>query len=40
MTSRAFVIKAHVRDPRAKAFAFRGQKTMYGGKGIAKGDVV
>lgn len=36
----AFAIKAEVRDPRAKAFAFVAQKTMYGGKRIAKGDTV
>jgi len=35
-----FAIKAEVSDPRAKAFAFSAQKTMYGGKHIAKGDVV
>ena len=36
----AFAIKAEVRDPRAKTFAFAAQKTMYGGKHIAKGDTV
>jgi hypothetical protein len=36
----AFAIKAEIRDPRAKTFAFPGQKTMYGGKLIAAGDVV
>jgi hypothetical protein len=35
-----FAIKAEVVDPRAKTFAFRAQKTMYGGKRIAKGDVI
>ena len=35
-----FVIKAAVRDPRAKRFAFSAQKTMYGGKGIAKNDTI
>jgi hypothetical protein len=35
-----FAIKAEVRDPRAKTFAFVAQKTMYGGKRIAKGDTV
>jgi hypothetical protein len=35
-----FAIKAEVRDPRAKSFAFRAQKTMYGGKHIAEGDRV
>jgi hypothetical protein len=36
----AFVIKAEVSDPRAKIFTFTAQKTMYGGKHIAKGDTV
>ena len=36
----AFVIKAEVRDPQAKTFVFAAQKTMYGGKHIAKGDTV
>jgi hypothetical protein len=36
----AFAIKAEIRDPRAKAFAFAAQKTMYGGKHIAKGDTI
>ncbi|HXW74022.1 MAG TPA: hypothetical protein VEK10_04330 [Steroidobacteraceae bacterium] len=36
----AFAIKAEVRDPRAKTFAFAAQKTMYGGKLIASGDTV
>ena len=36
----AFAIKAEVRDPRAKTFAFIAQKTMYGGKQIAEGDTV
>lgn len=35
-----FAIKAAVRDPGAKTFAFRAQKTMYGGKHIATGDTV
>jgi hypothetical protein len=35
-----FAIKAEVNDPRAAAFAFNAQKTMYGGKKIAKGDTV
>lgn len=35
-----FVIKAEVRDPHAGTFAFRDQKTMYGGKRIAEGDTV
>jgi hypothetical protein len=36
----AFAIKAEVRDPRARTFAFAAQKTMYGGKHIAEGDTV
>ena len=36
----AFAIKAEVRDLRAKTFAFTAQKTMYGGKHIAKGDTI
>jgi hypothetical protein len=36
----AFVIKAEVRESRAKTFSFKEQKTMYGGKDIAKGDEV
>ena len=36
----AFAIKAEVRDLRAKTFVFTAQKTMYGGKQIAKGDTV
>src|SRR5258708_38289288 len=36
----AFAIKAEVRDPRAKTFAFIAHKTMYGGKLIAEGDTV
>jgi hypothetical protein len=35
-----FVIKVEVSDPRARTFAFNAQKTMYGGKGIAKGNVI
>jgi len=36
----AFAIKAEVTDPQAKTFAFPAQKTMYGGKLIAPGDVI
>jgi len=36
----AFAIKAKVDDPQAKSFAFKAQKTMYGGKLIAEGDAV
>jgi len=35
-----FAIKAEVSDPRAKTFGFSAQKTMYGGKHIAKGDTI
>jgi hypothetical protein len=35
-----FAIKAEVSDPEAKTFAFGAQKTMYGGKHIAKGDTI
>ena len=35
-----FVIKAEVSDPWAETFAFSAQKTMYGGKHIAKGDTI
>ena len=35
-----FAIKAEVSDPRAERFAFSAQKTMYGGKQIAKGDTI
>ena len=35
-----FAIKAAIGDPRAKTFAFTGQKTMYGGRRIARGDPI
>ena len=35
-----FAIKAQVSDPSAEKFAFSAQKTMYGGKQIAKGDTI
>jgi hypothetical protein len=35
-----FAIKVEVNDPRADAFALSAQKTMYGGKRIAKGDTI
>jgi hypothetical protein len=35
-----FAIKVEINEPRAEAFAFSEQKTMYGGKRIAKGDPV
>lgn len=37
---RAFAIKAEVGNARAKSFAFVAQKTMYGGKAIAKADTI
>jgi len=36
----AFAIKAEVSDPLAKVFVFSSQKTMYGGKRIARGDLI
>jgi hypothetical protein len=38
--SMIFAIKVEVRGPGAKALAFSAQKTMYGGKRIAKGDTI
>ena len=35
-----FAIKAEIKDLRAGAFAFSEQKTMYGGKQIARGDMI
>jgi hypothetical protein len=35
-----FGIKVEVHDPRARTFVFSAQKTMYGGKHIAEGDIV
>ena len=35
-----YAIKTEIRDPEAGAWEFRQQKTMYGGKLIAVGDVV
>lgn len=35
-----FAIKAAVSDLRARTFAFTAQKTMYGGKHIATGDII
>jgi len=35
-----FAIKAEVSDPRPETFAFSAQKTMYGGKRIARGDAI
>ena len=36
----AYAVKAEIREPPAETFVFAAQKTMYGGKGIAEGDVV
>ena len=38
--SMAFAIKAQVNESQAKTFTFTAQKTMYGGKHIAKGDTI
>ena len=35
-----FAIKAEISNSQAKTFVFNAQKTMYGGKHIAKGDTV
>ncbi|KQW45483.1 MULTISPECIES: hypothetical protein [unclassified Roseateles] len=35
-----FAIKAEIADPAAERFEFIAQKTMYGGKRIAVGDVI
>jgi hypothetical protein len=35
-----YAIKADVGDPRAETFTFSAQKTMYGGRNIAKGDTI
>ena len=36
----AFAIKAEVRNPRARTFAFVAQRTMYSGKHVAAGDTI
>ncbi|HTJ56518.1 MAG TPA: hypothetical protein VL418_02990, partial [Devosiaceae bacterium] len=36
----AFAIKAAIGDSEAKTFEFTAQKTMYGGKHIAAGDMI
>jgi hypothetical protein len=38
--TKAFAIKAAIRNPRATIFTFAAQKTMYGGKHIAAGDTI
>jgi hypothetical protein len=35
-----FAIKTEIGAPQAKTFVFREQKTMYGGKQIARGDTI
>ena len=35
-----YAIKAAIRQPHAKSFEFKAQKTMYGGRRIAAGDTV
>jgi len=35
-----FAMKAAVSDLRARTFAFTAQKTMYGGKHVARGDII
>jgi hypothetical protein len=35
-----YLAKAEICDPRSQEFCLAAQKTMYGGKRIAKGDVV
>jgi hypothetical protein len=35
-----YAIKTEISDPKAKSWKFPLQKTMYGGKRIAKGDVI
>jgi hypothetical protein len=35
-----YAIKAEVTEPNASSWSFTAQKTMYGGKRIAKGDVI
>ncbi|MBV8037579.1 hypothetical protein [Roseateles sp.] len=36
----AYAIKAEIRDAQAQHFTFAAQKTMYGGRHIAPGDIV
>ena len=40
MKAPAYAIKAGVSDLSASEYAFRAQKTMYGGKHVAEGDVI
>ena len=36
----AYVIKTEIAEPQQSAFSFTAQKTMYGGRNIAKGDAL
>lgn len=38
--ARMFAIKTEVYDPYAETFTFNAQKTMYGGKHVAEGDMI
>ena len=38
--SMTFAIKVEISDPGVETFEFREQKTMYGGRHIAKGDTI
>jgi hypothetical protein len=40
MKNMIFAVKAEVSDPSMETFQFRAQKTMYGGKHIARGDTI
>ena len=40
MDQNVYAIKTEITNGRAKTFAFNAQKTMYGGKLIAKGDAI
>jgi len=40
MVGARFAIKVEIRNVRARMFTFAAQKTMYGGKHIAKGDTI
>lgn len=35
-----YVIKSEIKDTQARAWTFEGQKTMYGGKQVTKGDII
>ena len=35
-----YAIKAEVNDPNASSWSFKAQKTMYGGRHVAKGDLI